>query len=340
MSFLKSFARSRWATRRAGALMTSIASALVLTGMAALNMGGCATSSGGDGGGGGAPGLGNVLGTVGEVAGGGRYGQVGRAVGESAGDVASAASLGPKDELVMGQSVAVTLTSRDGVSPDERLNEYALMVAQTLADTAPGDLQPVVGVLNTDQKVNAYSGPAGYIMITHGALLRMEDESELAGVLAHEMGHVLRQHGLKAVQSAAGTGALAKLGKAAINSQAHIDALSDLSTSFVKQVVDSGYSRAQEDEADEIAVRLTAAAGYDPNGYVRFLQRLQSQGQGQANVFSTHPGTADRVRNLSSLIQREGLGRGGQVNRERFQATVFAARQGAPATRPAGVPGR
>jgi beta-barrel assembly-enhancing protease len=319
--------------------MTSIAAALTLAGMAALNMGGCATSGGGDGSGsgGGAPGLGNVLGTVGQVAGGSRFGGLGRAGGEAAGDVVTAASLTPRDELAIGQSVAVRLTSRDGVSPDERLNEYVLMVAQTLADSSPGDLQPVAGVLNNDQTVNAYSGPAGYIMITHGALLRMEDESELAGVLAHEMGHVLRQHGLKAIQSSANTGAFAKLGSAAISQQTRINLVGDLSTSFIKEVVDKGYSRDQENEADEVAVRLAAAAGYDPNGYVRYLQRLQ--GQGQANLFSTHPGAADRVRNLSSLIQREGLGHG-QVNRERFQATVLVGRQATGASGQAGAGGQ
>jgi beta-barrel assembly-enhancing protease len=337
MSFLKNFIRSSWAPRRTRAIVTSVAAALAIVTMAALNMGGCATSSGGDGGGGGGggPGLGNVLGTVGQVAGGGRFGGLARAGGEAAGDVVTAASISPQDELAIGQSVAVKLTTRDGVSPDERLNEYVLMVAQTLADSSPGDLQPVAGVLTNDQIVNAYSGPAGYIMITHGALLRMEDESELAGVLAHEMGHVLRQHGLKAIQASANTGALAKLGSAAISQQTRINLVGDISTSFIKEVVDKGYSRDQENEADEVAVRLAAAAGYDPNGYIRYLQRLQGQGQG--NLFSTHPGAADRVQNLSSLIQREGLGHG-QANRERFQATVLAGRHATGASGQAGAP--
>ena len=84
-------------------------------------------------------------------------------------------------------------------------------------------------------------------------------------------------------------------------------------------------------------MRLAASAGYDPYGYVHYLQRLQGQGQG--NLFSTHPGSAERVQRLASLIQRESLGHG-QVNRERFQATVFAGRQRTGGTGQPAAPGQ
>src|SRR5919112_399436 len=164
------------------------AAALLMLSLVPLNMGGCAS------GGGGLAGIGNVVG--GAV--GGTTGNLIRA-GGTAGE---AMSLNEAHEPALGQSVAVAVTNRHPLTNDLALNKYVGLVGLTIASvTAQPDANWVFGVLESDE-VNAFSGPSGYVMITRGALRQMQDESELAGVLAHEIAHVVHKHGLEAVKSA------------------------------------------------------------------------------------------------------------------------------------------
>ena len=102
---------------------------------------------------------------------------------------------GPEIEPALGQAVAVQATSRTPLYRDEKLTRYVTLVGRTVAASSkePG-YKYYFAILDTDT-VNAASGPHGYIMITRGALTRMHDESELAGVLGHEIGHVSLHHG-------------------------------------------------------------------------------------------------------------------------------------------------
>ena len=231
-----------------------------------------------------------------------------------------AASLSAQDERALGQTVALQATGKYGLVNDDNLNRYVLMVAQTLADATPQGGRPVAGVLDTDE-VNAFSGPSGYIMITRGLLARLQDEAELAGVLAHEMGHVVKRHGLDAVQSDQYRDALAKAATITQRESLLVDVAKDLG----KKIMETPYNLNQEYEADREAVAIMAAAGYDAAGYVRALQRISGTQRTRPgiNFFPTHPGIPDRIRNLQREVARQtGAGRG-QTNAERFKQTVF-----------------
>jgi predicted Zn-dependent protease len=206
---------------------------------------------------------------------------------------------------------------------DQRLNDYVIMIGRTLADQTERDPGGwMFGVLDTDV-VNAYSGPGGYVFVTRGALRRMHDESELAGIMGHEVGHVIRKHGTNAAARAnLLTGGL-QIGQAATGNQS-ISAAFPLFDFVGDVVINKGWGRAEEGEADADGARIAAAAGYDPNGLVRFLQRMQTEQGSGANVLSTHPGLAERVQSVSSQIQRENLGRG-VTNQERFASYVNSA---------------
>jgi predicted Zn-dependent protease len=229
-------------------------------------------------------------------------------------------TMGDREERALGQSVAVNVTNRYGVVRNEPLNKYVTMVAQTLLNASDRGGQVYVAVLNTDE-INAFAGPNGYVMITRGALRQMQDESELAGVLAHEVGHIIEGHGLQAAADARKGGALAKIGTAAAGSEnqqwAEIIAVS------ADTVVNSLYSQAQERAADTDALRLTARAGYDPNGFARYLARVERIQAGGAKLFPSHPGISERVRNASSQIARENLGGRGATNAPRFKQNVL-----------------
>ena len=230
--------------------------------------------------------------------------------------VANAATLNESSEDPLGQSVGVSLTNRYHVLNDPALLTYVSFVGLTVAHTSSRpDIKYVFGILDTPE-VNAYSGPHGYVFLTRGALANMRDEAELAGVLAHEESHVILHHGLQQVQTAETQAAFSEAFKA-VPVTRQFSAVADLS---VDAITKTGYSQPQEFAADESAVKLVCAAGYNPESYLHFLQRLSSlQAQG-GGVMSTHPGADQRVTKVSAQLQTVPLT--GATLAPRFHANV------------------
>jgi beta-barrel assembly-enhancing protease len=208
-------------------------------------------------------------------------------------------AISEKDEDSIGQSVGVTLTGEYGVVNDDKLLNYVTMVGLTVAGSSPNPGgNYVFGILDTSE-VNAFSGPNGYIFITRGALADMRDEAELAGVLAHEISHVCHHDGLHEVQTAAKEGAL-KESLQASNATGKFVALSDAGVNVITKV---GYTQPEEFAADQSAVHIMSAAGYNPGHYLKFLQRLQDlEGSNGGKLMSTHPGIDDRIKRVAAEL--------------------------------------
>jgi predicted Zn-dependent protease len=293
----------------------SLAAVAVAVAMAPFNMGGCSSGAGpavnvpGFGAlpTGGFGGHGNALNNV-DWAG----------VKKGAEEFIRSQNLSDDAEISLGQTIGLQATNTYKLDHDPDLTRYVTLVARTIgaASSAP-QYKYFVGVLDTDE-VNAFSGPRGYIFITRGAIRRMHDESELAGVLAHEIGHVARQHGLNAVKNANGWAAVVDTAAAG---EQHIAAFKKAVSAGITLVFVNGYSREQEDEADAEAVKYTIAAGYDPHGLPRFLQRIEAEQQGGVKLFPTHPGIPDRIKLIDAAIDKAGAP-GGATLADRFQASV------------------
>jgi len=153
-----------------------------------------------------------------------------------------------------------------------------------------------------DPQVNAFATPGGYIFVTGGLVGRMRTEAELAGVLAHEIVHVLRKHHLKAIQK----GALANVASnvVALAMQDRNSALRNQLVSFGTELYVRGLDKADELEADRLGVVVAARGGYDPWGLLVVLQTLQSinpDDSAVALMFKTHPAPTER---LDALEQR------------------------------------
>src|SRR5688572_22514527 len=224
----------------------------------------------------------------------------------------SALTMSPEMEDEMGRTVAIAATNRWPIYENPELNEYVTLVGLTLASaSARPDGNWVFGVLNTPE-IGAYSGPNGYIMVTRGAIATMQDESELAGVLAHEMGHVINRDGLEAVKKARLTEAALE---AASTADRRVAEFNERSNMLVEKVLTSGWSQPQETKADSDAIGLLREAGYDPSGLPRFLARMQQRGgAGGAKPVGTHPGAGGRI---ARTDWESGGGRGGGANGER-----------------------
>ena len=234
----------------------------------------------------------------------------------NAGDkLRKAEGLNQRQERAIGESVSLAATNQNGVTKNERLAQYVVLVGQTVASrTSMADIPWVFGVLDTD-KVNAFSGPGGYVWVTRGAIERMQDESELAGVLGHEIGHVVNHHGLDAAKNA---GRLDAAATAATSANSQAGALGDISDKIVDVIMNTGFSQPQEYEADAAGVNFVAAAGYDPNGFLHFLQRIRDQQKAGQQVFSTHPGMDDRIKKIQDQISAAGTGGTGATMKARF----------------------
>jgi len=245
-----------------------------------------------------------ALGCVSAAEVGGVFGEQGRRLGEGLDSTGRALTLGDKDENQIGESVGVAVTAQYGLVQNEKLQKYVNLIGLTLADTTPrAGGNWVFGVLNTDE-VNAFSGPNGYVMITMGAIKRMKDESELAGVLAHEIAHICKQHGLKAVKNAEGGKALSKLASAATEGE-EAAAFTSLADAGIEGITKNGYDKPSEFEADKEAIPYLIDAGYDPHGLVNYLKRIQTEVAG-GGIMGTHPGISERITRLESKLIESG----------------------------------
>jgi beta-barrel assembly-enhancing protease len=221
---------------------------------------------------------------------GGKYGQYADAAGKGL----SALAMNDADEDDLGRSIVIAATNQWRLYDNPALTKYVTMVGLTLADrTSNPSGNWVFGILDTPD-LGAYSGPNGYVMITRGAIAAMQDESELAGVFAHEMSHVINRDGFHAVRKA-------KFSEAGLQgltaTQQHAAVLNQASDLLVNKMLKGTWDQGQETAADAGSVKLLQAAGYDPTGLARFLKRLPNA---SSKPFGTHPGTADRVTRITS----------------------------------------
>lgn len=242
--------------------------------------------------------------------------QTGLSVAGKVGDLIDLES--PAREEAIGQSVAIAITNRYKLSSNQALNDYVAKVGLTVASVCQTpEYDFVFGVLESDE-VGAYSGPRGYIFITRGALMKMSDESELAGVLAHEVSHVARHHGIEAIKNSK---RLDLAVTAAEGQNATLAAFGQVTDVAVDTVLKNGYSRGQEAQADTDACKYLIAAGYDPGGLVRFLQKIEPGQKSGGGMMSTHPGIAQRIARLNEQIASAGSPKGATLA-ARFSASV------------------
>jgi predicted Zn-dependent protease len=235
----------------------------------------------------------------------------------------SGLKLGPRDEDAMGQGVAISVTSRYPIIDNDALNQYVALVGFTVADASSRpDGHFVFGVLDTPE-VGAFSGPNGYVMITRGALMQMQDESELAGVLGHEIAHVCHHDGLHAVQHAKLSGAAAQAAQTAMENNQTAALFDSAVDSTTDVVLVKGYDKNQEIAADKDAVKYMTAAGYDPAGYEHFVNRMAAKNpRGNGGLFSTHPGFAQRSAAVTRAVDATGKSGTGATDAARFHDAV------------------
>lgn len=208
-----------------------------------------------------------------------------------------------EEEIALGQQFTSVLLGAKPLLNNAGAQRYVNTLGRWIASqTERPDLPWTFGILD-DSGYNAFATPGGYILITRGLLERMGSEAELAGVLAHEIGHVLMKHHLKATRNSG----LLKLGGEIVSAKTGgNDQLKEAAKNLVTKLFTSGLDKSDEYEADRIGVVLAARAGYDPFGLPAVLQMLQGHSGSEASfslMFETHPTPVSRLEQLDKLME-------------------------------------
>ena len=202
----------------------------------------------------------------------------------------------------LGAEVSAKIRQKFGVVQDQAVHRYVTLVGAVLARVSKKPDYPWRFIVLDTDAVNAFAAPGGYIHVTKGCLALMANESELAGVLAHELVHVTADHTVKALSKAdfidAGASATGK-------GNAITAGLVDQVTAIALQ----GFGRGEELESDRDGLEMAAKAGYQPNGLSTFLRRLQDRNKASSEkrgLFASHPQMQERLEKLASQERKSG----------------------------------
>lgn len=212
--------------------------------------------------------------------------------------------IGPAEEEKIGGDLASMILGAAPLVDNPAEQHYVNRVGMWLAmHTERADLPWHFGIIDTDD-VNAFSTPGGYVFITRGLFERFRNESELAGVLAHEISHVVQKHHLHALQNEMRTSAVAEAGGSVVGSGGVTGFLTEQVIKAGKTLYTRGLDKGDEYEADRMGVVIAARSGYSPYGLVGVLQTLSAEQdqKGLALMMKTHPNPADRIERLDKAM--------------------------------------
>ncbi len=206
-------------------------------------------------------------------------------------------------EIALGKQLAQEVDKSAKFINDPVINEYVNRVGQNLVRNSDARVPFTIKVIDSDV-VNAFALPGGFFYVDSGLILHADEESELAGVMAHEIAHVCARHGTKQAT------------KGEIVNLASIPAMIFIPYTWAGYAIYQGmnfaipltflkFTRNDEREADYLGTQYMYKAGYDPNSFVAFFEKVEADEKKQPGtipkVFATHPPTPDRI----EAIQKE-----------------------------------
>jgi predicted Zn-dependent protease len=231
----------------------------------------------------------------------------------------------PSEEYYIGRAVSANILANYKLyNADPQLTAYINDILNTLVINSP---RPDIyngyhaAILDTDE-INGFSTSGGHIFLTRGLINCAENEDALASVIAHELAHIQLQHSVKSIKNSRFVGALQQVAGTAAKTMG-LDELTSVFDDSVKEavntMVNSGYSRDQEYEADATALALLAAAGYTPSKIVDMLTVLRQHSQGQTRGFAkTHPTADARITEVNKQLPKYALMDNSAIRQPRF----------------------
>ncbi len=239
--------------------------------------------------------------------------------------------LTPQQEMVLGiQSREQMAAQHGGLYPDETLQRYIQQVGQGIVQRSDAQKSPYkyeFFLLRDPKTVNAFALPGGQVFMTAALLARLDSEAQVAGVLGHEIAHVVARHGAEHMaKQQLGAAIVQGVGVAASDGYGGGQQAAAMAQA-VEQLVSLRYGRSDELESDELGFVFMTQAGYDPRGIAELMKVLASLSQGgrQPEILSSHPDPGNRFERLKEMIQTSfpnGLPSNLDNGRERFAQVV------------------
>ena len=246
----------------------------------------------------------------------------------------------PDQDVEMGQKASAEVNSNLPLLKDGEVDGYVSGLGRRLAAIAPNQSGGVkyswtFKVVNSPE-INAFALPGGYIYVNRGAIAAAQDEAQIAGVLAHEEGHVVMRHGThQASEMMLAQAPLSILAGVLGQSSSLASQLAQLGLSFGVNSILLRNSRSAESQADEVGTYILYRAGYDPHAMAQFFEILQKKyPQQTVQFFSDHPNPGNRVRNVDEEIPRLGPKKDWKEDSPEFQAVKQKLQHLPPAPKP------
>lgn len=219
----------------------------------------------------------------------------------------SGCGVSTQQEVQMGQDAAQQVNAQLPMVQDAVIQNYVNNLGQRIArTTSRSDLNWQFQVVNSDV-VNAFALPGGFVYVNRGVLARASNMSEVAGVLAHEIEHVVRRHSVKQMEQAQG----ANVGVGILCALTGVcqSGVAQAAINIGGTAVFAKFGRTDEIQADEGGFNNVMRAGINPRGMYTFFQKLlaeeQQSGGGNASAwFSDHPGTQDRIADIQRMLNQ------------------------------------
>ena len=221
-------------------------------------------------------------------------------------------SITPEQEIALGLQAAPEMEQQfGGLDPDPQLQGKVTQVGERLVAQSAAGKSPYhfeFHLLNDPETINAFALPGGQVFITEGLLKRLKTEGQLAGVLGHEIGHVVARHGAEQIakqQLTQGLTGAAVLATYDPNNPSSRN--SAAVAAMIGQLVTMRFGRQDELEADHLGVRLASESRYDPRSMVELMKILEesSQGNQPPEFFSTHPNPENRIQHIQEAIREQ-----------------------------------
>ncbi|PYS04308.1 MAG: peptidase M48 [Acidobacteria bacterium] len=206
-------------------------------------------------------------------------------------------------EIVIGRQLANEIERQVKLVEDPTINEYVNRVGQNLVRNSDAKVPFTIKVVESDE-INAFALPGGFFYVNSGLILAADDESELAGVMAHEIAHVAARHGTEN----ASKGQLVNIASLPLIFLGGVGGFAiRQAAGFLIPMQFLQFSRKAEAEADYLGVQYLYKTGYDPGAAVSFFEKLQARENAKpgsvSKMFSTHPPTGDRIEMTKKNIE-------------------------------------
>jgi len=210
--------------------------------------------------------------------------------------------IGSDTETSIGQDMDQSVRQQNRILQDSLWQNYVSDIGQKIVEVCDRkDISYHFAIIDSNM-VNAFAAPGGYIYLYTGLLKSMDNEAELASVIAHEVSHVVGRHSVKRLQAAMGVSLVEQL-------------VLGQSSEAMRAVVNIGmgltfasYSRSDENEADNYGIQYLVRAGYNPEAAVTMFEKLASMSDGSPSFFESltmsHPDTQERIANSRALIEQ------------------------------------